>query len=1148
MDQIERASIILGKKSSGYVDKNTSATNSTNVTMITGEAMSDSVDGVVSVNLYGYTISDDDEQYVDIPTTVNVKKGDTVQISLVGADGTAKSMLVTGVVAGGDRMAKEIESISVYKADIKYLNANHATIQTLVSNKADIVELAANKADIVDLAAEKADIDELTAKKAEITSLATKHAEIEELAANKADILDLTAQTANITNLFSDEASISVAKIKSLWADLGKIETLVSNRLLAGDATIENVTAEQLSTINGWITSAMVKSLTADKITSGRIDTSNVKIESKDGGLVISGPTLQISDTSGTVRTQIGLDKNGDYTFVLYDASGKGVLIDADGIKPAAVPDKLIVDKMVADDANISGSKLDIDSVVESINGSSKTINMTKIYLDDKKGTLSEMFSKYDEEGGIATVNSVTKTSKSFQQSIESLQDAAIKSVTTYWVQTTDTTAPKTDDSGWSAKPVVFKQGYHIWQMQKTEYINPESKPTYSDPVEITSQDVVAVKTFYRTSASKTKLYDWLYLGDNTFLGNDTYLSDQFSAEWNEDYPDWVDGAYLWIKQQLTYTDGSTKYTDPVIDAEYTNVSSMVTTQNTRFEQTDEKIELKANQTIVDSYYSDLTGKIEQEITDRHSEIDQTARKITSKVESVSNEAIRNVSVYFKTSTSKSSYNSDGYLYLGDNTFLGDETYLTEPITSDSEWSKTQPKPIPGHYLWTKYLLTYFDEATQKNVTKEEIKLGAVESSAYNLVTNNMAAIDILDNSINLTASQVKKLNDDVYQQRAKFEVAYDEITSEVSKKVGTEEIISRINQTAEKISINANKIDLSSYATKDKTREAFRDDDSEITISSGKLTFDTNTFILNGDNVKITSNGSLMFANGKGVLNSSDNGIQFNGRGKLTGDMYDQIYFRTLDSNKKRLSQLDLGVQDDSTSILSTAELYAYRNGISQAAFDAEVHESENISGFRAFKITRTDDTIQGWPASEMYSYTNKDCSGAYIKVRNDESKNTHPTVLAWFESLYDKTKRSSANLGVSMNAKDTYTSYFSAYESSSEFGTAMCTYNPSDLTKQIGSCELWTKNSTNYSRFGIFNGSQKFNGIHVDSTNGFSLIDNGMSYAWIDKNRLIVSTGTYNGMPVISWDDHQYALSFRDNKIMVVIDGNPSGYKIWG
>ena len=111
MDAIEQASILFGKKSNGYLDKTKSATNSTNVTMISGVAMSDSADGSVTVNLDGYTISDKDEQAVEIPTTVSVKEGDLVQISMVGADGTAKSMLVTGVIAGGDRMQEQIDSL-----------------------------------------------------------------------------------------------------------------------------------------------------------------------------------------------------------------------------------------------------------------------------------------------------------------------------------------------------------------------------------------------------------------------------------------------------------------------------------------------------------------------------------------------------------------------------------------------------------------------------------------------------------------------------------------------------------------------------------------------------------------------------------------------------------------------------------------------------------------------------------------------------------------------------------------------------------------------------------------------------------------------------------------------------------------------------
>ena len=107
MDSIEKASILLGKS---YTKTQEGAAHSSNVTMITGTAMSDSADGVVSVDLGGNTISANDEQAVDISTTCAVKEGDTVQVSVVGADGTAKSLLVTGVIAGGDRMQADIET------------------------------------------------------------------------------------------------------------------------------------------------------------------------------------------------------------------------------------------------------------------------------------------------------------------------------------------------------------------------------------------------------------------------------------------------------------------------------------------------------------------------------------------------------------------------------------------------------------------------------------------------------------------------------------------------------------------------------------------------------------------------------------------------------------------------------------------------------------------------------------------------------------------------------------------------------------------------------------------------------------------------------------------------------------------------------
>lgn len=74
---------------------------------ITGTATSDSADGLVMVDLEGYTISDDDQQSLELPTTVDVHEGDTVQVTLVG--GVGKSPIVTGVVGGGDRLSGNVQ-------------------------------------------------------------------------------------------------------------------------------------------------------------------------------------------------------------------------------------------------------------------------------------------------------------------------------------------------------------------------------------------------------------------------------------------------------------------------------------------------------------------------------------------------------------------------------------------------------------------------------------------------------------------------------------------------------------------------------------------------------------------------------------------------------------------------------------------------------------------------------------------------------------------------------------------------------------------------------------------------------------------------------------------------------------------------------
>lgn len=75
----------------------------TNVHLVTGLAVGDSSGGYVTVDMGGATVTEGGDQWVLLPTTAEVRDGDTVRVELVGADGTAKSMCVTGVVGGGDR-------------------------------------------------------------------------------------------------------------------------------------------------------------------------------------------------------------------------------------------------------------------------------------------------------------------------------------------------------------------------------------------------------------------------------------------------------------------------------------------------------------------------------------------------------------------------------------------------------------------------------------------------------------------------------------------------------------------------------------------------------------------------------------------------------------------------------------------------------------------------------------------------------------------------------------------------------------------------------------------------------------------------------------------------------------------------------------
>ena len=328
--------------------------------------------------------------------------------------------------------------------DTEHLDAKYATIENLNATNADIYNLEATYAEFVkttteSLEADKASIKDLQAQDVTITG---------RLDANEANISDLIADTVTITGrldandaaieslqtdkLDATSADITYAKITDLDASnakIGILETDVADidTLIFGSAsgsTIQtsfaNAVVAQLG--NAQIKSAMIESISAEKITAGDISTNNVRVISDDGKLLISDETIQISDDN-RVRVQIGKDAANDYSINIWDDAGK-LMFSKGGITDSAIKEAIIRNDMVKDDANISASKLDIDSLFTEINGSNKTIKSSKIFLDDKNQTLDvEFISMTDEVNTVrTTANTAIANAVTAQSSIDNLE------------------------------------------------------------------------------------------------------------------------------------------------------------------------------------------------------------------------------------------------------------------------------------------------------------------------------------------------------------------------------------------------------------------------------------------------------------------------------------------------------------------------------------------------------------------------------------------------------------------------------------------------------------------------------------------------------------------------------------------------------
>lgn len=232
----------------------------------------------------------------------------------------------------------------------------------------------------------------ITAVEGEFGILKSNTAQFEETYTKR-----LEAVEGDIYTLRTTDFTAVNAKIGILDNEFGNIKILLSGGAGIGEIQNIHLTSENAVIDSALIRSAVMQTVSVADLLAGTISTNKFLIASDDGGIRIQGATQQWSDEDGTVRMQAGRDANGDFTFSLFDKTGKGILIDATGVKPDAIADGLIVNKMVADNAGIAGSKLDIPSVVSAINDSSQTIKSSRIWFDEQNQSLNQTYSQLNQ-------------------------------------------------------------------------------------------------------------------------------------------------------------------------------------------------------------------------------------------------------------------------------------------------------------------------------------------------------------------------------------------------------------------------------------------------------------------------------------------------------------------------------------------------------------------------------------------------------------------------------------------------------------------------------------------------------------------------------------------------------------------------------
>lgn len=503
----------------------------------------------------------------------------------------------------------EIENLKANKIDAEVVSANYATIKNLEATQASVKELSANKANITDLTAATGRIDKLE----------SKDIETDKLIAGKADITDLTAATGRIDNLESKNIETDNLVAKKADIDLANVNNAWINKGVLKDGSIGSAAIHEGAVTNAKIAdatieAAKIKSINADSIVAGTIKTERLIIAGPDGqdsivkainiangvseaevnGQKIQAASIDVVDLSAFQAkiAQFDMSQNAIYSGKLaINDPTRGVYISTTGLglgDGALTSKKESPIQMYADGVfKLKGknSSLEFNPVTDMLD-----INVSKFRIGSKEAATVDNTVKSTLEQFYSSTSPTSLVGGSWSNNQPEWTEGKYiwrRNFVTYGDDRTEFTpsengvcitgntgaqgaqgargpqgaaGPKGETGPQGPKGATGPQG-PTGPKGETGAQGPQGNPGSTGPQGVS---VTTIKDQWYKSTSNTA---------------------QAGGSWSDTQPNWESGKYIWTRSHITFSNGNTTTTNPVlanaINNANANASNAVSTANT---------------------------------------------------------------------------------------------------------------------------------------------------------------------------------------------------------------------------------------------------------------------------------------------------------------------------------------------------------------------------------------------------------------------------------------------------------------------------------------------------------------------------------------------------------------------------------------